>query len=584
MRRAGLLICGVVALLAVLLASFTGSASRPAAASVSSCTTPPAVFPEDQITPGLLANGRTVLSGTTPSWFGVKVLGVLNDGIAPGLDLIVVKLSGPVVKQGGGAFEGISGSPVYVNGKLLGAVSYALSYDRTVAGLTPAQPMVDLFGYGSDAATAPAMAPKVALTPRLSRTVASATGSATTTSGTMTLLRMPVSVSGLSDTGLQKLQHVFDRYSMGFTAVHGGSAAIPNGVSGPAIEAGGNFAATQSFGDLTFYGLGTATAVCGDEVVAFGHPFFLNGPTSLGMNNADTITIVNDPFYPYKLANITGFQGMVDQDRLAGIRGTTGETPPLTDITTDITNSDLGRSHSGETTVADQTLMALIAQYDLYVEDIATFDREGAGSETMSWTIQGTYQGEPFTLTRTGIAYSPYDINYEAGYELTGELGAFQSNIYGPVTVNSVQFTGAVTERDLTARIGKIESKSRVQPGWAVRRYLLVRRGGTAHLRITLKLADGTTTQVVTTVAVPRGFRSGPIELRGGNPPRGCLYCAFGGTLRNHPKTFAGLLAQFQNGEHASDLIVQLGGRKARTVPTENVISGRKLLYLIAVR
>src|SRR5205823_12913871 len=109
---------------------------------------------------------------------------------------------------------------------------YALSYDRTVAGLTPAQPMVDLFGYGTDAATAPSMAPKVALTPRLARTVASATGSATT-SGSMTLLRVPVSVSGLSDTGLQKLQQVFDRYSMGFTAVHGGSAAVPNGVSGP---------------------------------------------------------------------------------------------------------------------------------------------------------------------------------------------------------------------------------------------------------------------------------------------------------------------------------------------------------------
>jgi hypothetical protein len=365
---------------------------------------------------------------------------------------------------------------------------------------------------------------------------------------------------------------------------HGGAAAVPNGVSGPPIEAGGNFAATQSFGDLTFYALGTATAVCGDEVVAFGHPFFLTGPTTLGMNNASTITVLKDPYFSFKLANITGFQGVVDQDRLAGIRATTGQMPPLTTVSSTIDNADLGTSHSGETSIVDPSLMALIAEYDLYVENVVGFDREGDGSETMNWTITGTYQGEPFTLTRNDIAVDSYDINYEAGWELTSELGALTSGLYSPVQITGVEFNGTVTQDDLTARIGKVESRTRAQRRWAVRRAILVRPGGMVNLRVTLKHADGTTSQVAMSLRAPRHFRALPLILRGGDPPRGCPYCSFGERFRGAPKTFAALLDQLENGEHASDLVAAFGGHPVRRAATSNLVTGEKLLYLVAMR
>ena len=558
-----------------------------ASASGSTCVNPPAVFPEAQVTPGLLGTGKTVVSGTTPSSFNVKVLGVLNDGVAPGIDMYIVKLSGAVMDQTGGAFEGISGSPVYVNGKLLGAVSYTLSFDNTVAGLTPAGPMMQLFGYPSGGqgglSAAPKMATKVALPRSLQRTVDNASSTATT-GGSMQLLKLPIAVSGLSDAGMQRLQRFFDRHGLSYTAVRGGSAAAPNGVSGPPIQAGSNFAATQSFGDLTFYGLGTATAVCGNEIVAFGHPFFFTGPTSLGMNNASTITVLKDPFFPYKLANITGFQGLVDQDRLAGIRGTTGEMPSLTAVSSAISNADLGTSHTGETDVADQSQMALIAQYALYVENAVGFDREGSGSETMNWTITGTYQGDPFSLTRDDIAVDQYDINYSAGYELTGELGAITSGLYGPVQVTGVQFNGTVTQADLTGKIGRIYSKTRVQRRWAVRREIIVRPGGTVHLRVTLKRPDGTSTEVLVDVRAPRHFRVIPLVLRGGQPPRGCPYCAYGERFRGAPDSFAGLLEMFQNGERSSDLVTAFGGETVSRTPTENLVDGHKVLYLVKPR
>jgi hypothetical protein len=570
-------------------AATLGHASRPApaAAAASGCVNPPAVFPESSVTTGLKATGKTVLQGTTPTSFGVKVMGILQDGIAPGIDMYVVKLSGPLVTRAGGAFEGISGSPVYVKGKLLGAVSYSLSYDRTVAGLTPAAPMVNLFGYPRAAAATTAAAKlahparMVPLTAALRRAVAAASHAPAATSGGMSLLKIPVGVSGLSDTGLQRLQKVFDRYGLPYTAFRGGSAPLPGAVSGPAIAAGGNFAATQSFGDLTFYGLGTTTAVCGDEAVAFGHPFNLTGPTSLGMNNANTIAIMNDPFTPYKLANITGFRGTVDQDRLTGIRGLTGVMPKLTAVTTALRNADLGTSRTGTTDIADQTMLALIGQYAVYVENVVAFDLEGPGSETMHWTITGRYHGDPFTLTRSGVAYSQYDIPYDAPYELQGELGALQSNKFGPVDVTGVRFSGTLTQKQLTETITKVESRTGLQPTWAARSTLHVRPGGTVQLRVTMTRPDGTTALVPMTLAVPAGFTGGTLDVRGGSPPQGCPYCGFGESFQTSAKTFAAMLAQFQNGERQNDLVAAVGATKTH-VTGARVVRGRRQIMLIA--
>jgi len=202
----------------------------------------------------------------------------------------------------------------------------------------------------------------------------------------------------------------------------------------------------------------------------------------------------------------------------------------------------------------------------------------------MDWTITGTYQGDPFTLTRNDIAVDQYDINYSADYELTGELGALTSGLYGPVQVTGVQFNGTVTQTDLTGKIGRIYSKTRVQRRWAVRREIIVRPGGTVHLRVTLKRPDGTSTEVLVDVRAPRHFRVIPLVLRGGQPPRGCPYCAYGERFRGAPDSFAGLLEMFQNGEHSSDLVTAFGGETVARTPTEDLVDGHKVLYLVKPR
>ena len=116
----------------------------PAVAKVTACTTPPAVFPIDNIKNGQTATGWTVLQGTTPESFGVTLLGVLKDALAPGRDVILVKASGANIDAIGGMGPGFSGSPVYRNGQLVGSVSYGLGGDAHYGALTPGQDLVNV--------------------------------------------------------------------------------------------------------------------------------------------------------------------------------------------------------------------------------------------------------------------------------------------------------------------------------------------------------------------------------------------------------------------------------------------------------
>jgi hypothetical protein len=117
-----------------------------------------------------------------------------------------------------------------------------------------------------------------------------------------------------------------------------------------------------------------------------------------------------------------------------------------------------------------------------------------------------------------------------------------------------------------------------------VRRVVAVQPGRLVHLRVTLRRTDGTTTQILLEVRAPRHFREIPLVVRGGQPPRGCPYCSFGEPFRGAPATFGELIAMFQNGERSSDLIAAFGRSKVSVTPTEDLVAGHRVLYLVAAR
>ena len=340
-----------VASAGVLLAVVAGTLTAPARADVTAkaplADPCPAPVPLSSVQAGMVGEGLTVVSGSTPVPFKVDVLGVLDDGIGVGRDMIMIKVSDyagqHVIDQGQGIWAGMSGSPVYVDGKLLGAVSYGFTFSPSpIGGLTPAEDMLDVLGLNTTPAKAKTQlraAAKVKLSAAAKRDLAAKAGVATPR-GTMQQLVMPLAVSGVAPKRIDQLQKDADAAGLAVKAYAAGRHAAPKAGAVPAARPipGGNFVTALSYGDVTLAGTGTTTAVCDDQALAFGHPFTISGPVSYGANDADVLSIVVGAVDgSFKMSNIGADFGTVDQDRFAAVRADLTRTPQLIGVTTNIT-------------------------------------------------------------------------------------------------------------------------------------------------------------------------------------------------------------------------------------------------------
>ena len=452
-RAARTTVVGSAAALALLAGLLTGPAH---AAPIPGAVDCPTALPTSLVAPGMTGQGLTVVRGATPQPFAVEVLGVLEDGIGAGRDMIIIEASdlpgGNVISAGGGIWSGMSGSPVYVNGKLLGAVAWGFSAAPSpIGGVTPAADMLDLLDQPNPAArklaATPAAAGKVSLSAGERRAIA-ARAEAAVPAGSLESLSLPMSVSGLTSKRLKRFQAEANDADMPVVAYAGSRRTAPAGTAALARpQAGGNFAAALSYGDLTAAGIGTTTAICGDQAVAWGHPFQFIGASSYGANDANSLAIVKDPtFGSFKLANIGAQFGTVDQDRLAGIRADLTRAPALTPIKSTILNLDNGKRRRGTTLAADQTSIALITAFGLLANYDVVFDEIGDGRASTNWTIAGRRAGNvPFTINRSNTFASQFDISADAAFDVGDAVNALATNEFEPVSIDRVSLLSSVT-------------------------------------------------------------------------------------------------------------------------------------------
>lgn len=446
-------------------AALTVTAAAPAnSVPVDSC---PEAFPTADLVPGQLVDGLTTSQGTVPDEFTGEVLGVLDDGIAPGLDMILVRLSNTEIDRVGGIWQGMSGSPVFaLDGRLIGAVSYGLAVGpSTVAGVTPAADMQALLDLGTGLNRTPATrsaAKKVTLPTDVRRElVADGALSRVEAEGGLSPLPVPFAVSGFaSNARLNKAAKRLDLpagvrlYRAGKAPVTPVAAALPVDVD---IVPGGNLAASLAYGDFSAVGVGTVTTVCDQDLVGFGHPMQFSGATTMTLHGANALYVQEDPTVaPFKVANPTGPVGIIDQDRLAGIKGTVGDAPETTSITS-LVSLVGGSSRTGETFVSvpdflpDATALANLVNQD------RVLDRYGKGSALTRFTIEGTVLGEPFTLARTNRYASRYDISFGSIFELADAVYTLQQNEFAAVDIDSVSSTTTLDDEWRAYRMGRIE-------------------------------------------------------------------------------------------------------------------------------
>ena len=512
----------------------------------------PTPVPIDEITAGMTGTGLTVSRGVTPEAFTVTILGVLPDGIGPGVDMIVFEGASPALDLAGGIWAGMSGSPVYAgDGRLIGAVAYGFTLAPSkVGGITPAASMMELLD--SPVAVARVKAKRVPLPASLQRTVvAKGKATAAQAAGGLAPLPIPLAVSGLTATRIDRLNADFERSGSPLRA-YAGAAAPGTPADGGAIFAGSNFGAAISYGDLTVAAIGTTTAVGNGTALAFGHPMNFSGPSTMSAHQVNAIAVVKDETLgAFKMGTVGGVAGTIDQDRLVGLRARLGAGPRgQVPVTSNVRSGTAERSATSRVTVSN--FLPLVVGQQLLSNLDRIFDRIAAGRATVEWTIQGTRSnGSAWQLARSNRYASRFDVSFESFGEVASQVATLLENDFTAVTISNVALSATVepefgqytVDKLQVLRDGKWVNLSEGQE-------VPVRPGQPLDLRVRLTAYRGSARVVNVRLAVPAGtFDGGTLQITG-----------MAGALVElpQPKSFSELLKQMRTAPHNNELGVTL--------------------------
>lgn len=287
----------------------------------------------NEIVPGMKGYGKTVFTGDRVDIFDVEVLGILRNWDAKS-NMILIKMSGGPLERSG-IISGMSGSPVYIDNRLIGSVAYGWSFSKdAIAGVTPINEMKSalLNIQAQEDSVLPATGDwELSSTPQNAFTnlfTASSTPQETMSQASnnirLTPILSPLVISGVDGDVLQRMRPFFTTY--GLYPVQGGSYVSPQnkGEKGKLVP-GSSVAAILIKGDLNAAVVGTVTYIEGDTVLAFGHPFLQTGNTDIPMASAYVYTILSSQSNSIKMASPLEVVGRISQDRRAGIAGTFGE-------------------------------------------------------------------------------------------------------------------------------------------------------------------------------------------------------------------------------------------------------------------
>ena len=447
-----------------------------------------------EVRPGMVGTGRTVFEGDRLDEFRVQILGVLRNEIGPRRDLILARLEGgPLARTG--VIAGMSGSPVYINGRMIGAVSYSLGEFATepIAGITPIGEMIE-------AATLPAPRPRTArldmptaLTPdalyaSIRQSFAAVrpfadspadvrvTGTSGINAGLGTLLRpiaTPVTLGGFSSTGSGLLGSLFR--DMGFLPVAAGASAqttpVRDGIT-TALRPGDPIGVSLMNGDLQLGATGTVTEVDGNRVYAFGHPFYNLGPTRFPMTRASVMAVLPSLNSSTKIATVGPVIGVIQQDRATTIAGTLGEGPTLIPLTISLKSERGTRKTFTMGMVSDQLLTPLLT-YSAITDVLTSYERQNG---TATYAIRGTAAVKNYGLLSFEDLFTGDQPSSAASAYVVAPINFVLRNSFEDVDLEAVTLEVDASEQPRSATLERAWiDGTRVKPGSTVTLKVLLR-------------------------------------------------------------------------------------------------------------
>ena len=300
-----------------------------------------ATIPVDQIHPGMRGYALTVFEGVKPESMDVEVLGVLHNVNGPKGDIILIRLHGTKVEYTG-VVAGMSGSPVYLNGKLAGALAFRIGEfsKEPIAGVTPIADMLEINALDKSPAEE-AAATKLGVTNAAGKTAApgdtgALPGSTQDYASYLKPIDTPLVFNGFSEDTVQRFAGQFA--SAGVIPVMGAGSVSEDKQPEP-LEAGSAVSAILVRGDMDIAATCTVTYIDPQRLLACGHPLLQFGSVDLPMNKANVLATLPSPMNAFKIVNTTEQAGVFVQDRHTGIMGVFNKQPDMIPVTLTIHGS-----------------------------------------------------------------------------------------------------------------------------------------------------------------------------------------------------------------------------------------------------
>jgi hypothetical protein len=479
------------------------------AMSVASAATAVEVLPLDQIRPGMKGVGRTVFEGTRLTEFEVEIIGVLEN-IGPKQSMILARLvGGPLEKTG--VIAGMSGSPVYIDGKLVGAVAYGFPFSKeTIAGITPFSEMVEFTALETPRAAStrfkPTMGPGGPAAPLDAKAVAAALRrplqpvaleSASWRNGQMphglaggalTPLALPLVFSGFDPSTFDWARGIFS--AMGFAPVMGTahSGSVPGPL--PDLQAGGPVGISLVEGDLDLSVTGTITHIEGDKVYAFGHPFYNLGPTQFPMRKAYVYSVFPSLYQSWKISVPDGESvGTIEQDRTTAVAGRLGKKPRMIPVEIRLGTSR-GRDQTFSFRMVEDELFSPVLAYVGLASVLQAHERNYG---TSSIHVDARVSLNDGRRVRVEDIFTQEQPAAQAAGLVAAPLAFLMSNDFQRVTVDKLEVDVSSMETTQTATL---------QRAW-IERSGPVRPGATLPLKVQLRTWRGDTRTEVIPVTIP---------------------------------------------------------------------------------
>ena len=453
------------------------------------------IFPLAQVHRGLHGVAYTVFEGTQPEAMDVEILGVLKNVLGPDQDMILARLKGSKPEYTG-VVAGMSGSPVYIDGKLLGALSYRIGQfsKEPIAGITPIAEMLAVNGTAQPALTA-SLADST-LRPDSGSQITAA--SATTD---IHPIETPLVLSGFNAEAIKFFQDHVSMMGLMPVAGLGGSAGYSTKMdSSSPLLPGSAVSALLVRGDLEIAATCTVTYVDPHQILACGHPITRFGNVSIPMTKAEVVATLASPLNAFKIVNTTETIGSFTEDRSSAIRGVLGEAARMIPVAI--------HTHGG---LRDRTLhVEVIDNPDitpgaLMVSLYQSLLETNSYSEESTYEVRGTVAIDGYPELHLHSLIAPTD-TLPSALRAALTVGQRFQTVYGnSARVRNIQRIDLDVDSLPGRRSMQLERAQAAQPA--------AHAGDTVMVEATLRPFRGETREVRIPIPLPLTLNPGPLRI-----------------------------------------------------------------------